>query len=229
MKTKLKVIKKRPGSNIRGLTYKYTLGNLFWFVSTVKENLGYSVALAIYGPFTFYFITQPMNPHAMRAVGKLRNAYIETVTTIEDITTSKSIEETAKIAKCIYLIGNHDFLENNIDRLDAITPIVDSIDNDNIVYFKERGCYDDDNILWCVYTLVEHNISPEIPKDTDKYKIGLSLPLSLSISLSLSLSLYIYICTYYTFIYIYIHEHVYHIWLSSAQLGLARLGSAELG
>jgi len=81
--------------------------------------------------------------------------------------------ETAKIAKCIYLIGNHDFLENNIDRLDAITPIVESINNENITYFKDRGCYEDENILWCVYSLIEHNISPEIPKDSDKYKIGL--------------------------------------------------------
>ena len=32
--------------------------------------------------------------------------------------------ETAKICKCIYLIGNHDFLENNMDRMDAISPVI---------------------------------------------------------------------------------------------------------
>ena len=81
--------------------------------------------------------------------------------------------ETAKICKCIYLIGNHDFLENNMDRVDALSPIVDSLNNDNIIYYKDTGCYVDENILWCVYSLREHNTRPEIPEDTDKYKIGL--------------------------------------------------------
>lgn len=77
-------IKKRPLSNLRGLAYRYTIGLVIWFLSTVKSNLGYSIALAIYGPFTFYFITQPMNPHAMWMVGKVRNAYIDTVNSVEN-------------------------------------------------------------------------------------------------------------------------------------------------
>ena len=81
--------------------------------------------------------------------------------------------ETAKICKCIYLIGNHDFLENNMDRLDAISPIIDSLNNENIVYYKEKGCYEDDNVLWCVYSLRNHNLSPNIPQDSPLYKIGL--------------------------------------------------------
>ena len=80
--------------------------------------------------------------------------------------------ETAKICKCIYIIGNHDFLENNIDRLDAITPIVESLNNDDIVYYKDRGCHKDDNITWCVYSLRSHNVSPDIPNDKT-LKIGL--------------------------------------------------------
>lgn len=75
----------RPISNLRGLCYKYTVGILLWFLSTVKNNLGYSIALAIYGPFTFYFITQPMNPHAMWAVGKVRSAYLYTASTISGL------------------------------------------------------------------------------------------------------------------------------------------------
>ena len=81
--------------------------------------------------------------------------------------------ETAKICKCIYLIGNHDFLENNIERLDAITPLVKSLNNTNIAYYKDRGCYEDENIVWCVYSLISHNVKPDIPDNTDKYKIGL--------------------------------------------------------
>lgn len=77
-------IKKRPLSNIKGMTYKWTIGKFIWFIGMVKDNLGYSVALAIYGPFTFYFISQPMNPHAMWAVGKVRSSYLATVQSLED-------------------------------------------------------------------------------------------------------------------------------------------------
>lgn len=81
--------------------------------------------------------------------------------------------ETAKICKCVYIIGNHDFLENNMDRVDAISPVVDSLNNDNIVYHKDKGCYIDENIMWCVYSLTSHNVRPDIPNDSDKHKIGL--------------------------------------------------------
>jgi hypothetical protein len=68
----------RPGSNLRGFAYKYTIGLMLWFIHTVRSNIGYSIALALYGPFTFYFITQPLNPHAMWAVGRVRTAYLDT-------------------------------------------------------------------------------------------------------------------------------------------------------
>lgn len=74
---KYHTFKQRPFNNIMGTLYRWTIGNLFWFANTVRNNMGYSIAMAIYGPFTFYFITQPMNPHAMWAVGKVRNAYLE--------------------------------------------------------------------------------------------------------------------------------------------------------
>ncbi len=72
--------KMRPWDNARGLFYKHTVEKIIWFCQTVKNNLGYSVALAVYGPFTYYFITMPMNPHAMQAVGRVRSAYIDTKT-----------------------------------------------------------------------------------------------------------------------------------------------------
>jgi DNA repair exonuclease SbcCD nuclease subunit len=82
------------------------------------------------------------------------------------------LSECAKIAKTIVIIGNHDFLENNNTRLDALTPIIDSLKNDNIVYLKNRGVYNDDNVNWCVYSLMEHNLPPDIQK-SDKKNIGL--------------------------------------------------------
>ena len=83
-----------------------------------------------------------------------------------------TLTECSKIAKTVLIIGNHDFLENNNTRLDALTPIIDSLKNDNIVYLKNRGVYEDDNVNWCVYSLMEHNLPPDIQK-SDKKNIGL--------------------------------------------------------
>ena len=83
-----------------------------------------------------------------------------------------TLTECSKIAKTILIIGNHDFLESNMTRLDAITPIIDSLSNENIVYYKNRGVYDDENIQWVVFSLMEHNLPPIIEK-SDKIKIGL--------------------------------------------------------
>jgi DNA repair exonuclease SbcCD nuclease subunit len=82
------------------------------------------------------------------------------------------LTECSKITKTILIIGNHDFLENNTERLDTLTPIIDSLKNENIVYLKNRGVYQDENIDWCVYSLMEHNLPPEIIND-GRTKIGL--------------------------------------------------------
>lgn len=82
------------------------------------------------------------------------------------------LSECSKISKTILIIGNHDFLENNTSRLDALTPIIDSLKNDRIIYYKNRGVYEDENINWCVYSLMEHNIPPDIVKSKNK-NIGL--------------------------------------------------------
>jgi len=82
------------------------------------------------------------------------------------------LNECSKIAKTVVIIGNHDFLESNIQRLDALTPIVESLQNENVVYYKDRGVYQDQNIDWCVYSLMEHNIPPDMTKNGNT-KIGL--------------------------------------------------------
>lgn len=82
------------------------------------------------------------------------------------------LTECSKIAKTIILPGNHDFLNNNLDRLDALTPIINSIKNPNIVYYKDRGVYEDENVSWCIYSQFQGNIPPEI-SEARGYKIGL--------------------------------------------------------
>jgi len=72
------------------------------------------------------------------------------------------LNELSKIGKVVIVAGNHDLLENNKDRVDSITPIIELLDNENISYLKESLCYQDDNIVWCNYSIFEENKKPDI-------------------------------------------------------------------
>jgi DNA repair exonuclease SbcCD nuclease subunit len=82
------------------------------------------------------------------------------------------LTECSKIAKTIIIPGNHDALINNIERLDSLTPIISSLNNPNVVYYKDRGTYEDENVSWCVYSQFQGNIPPEINTAVG-FKIGL--------------------------------------------------------
>jgi DNA repair exonuclease SbcCD nuclease subunit len=88
--------------------------------------------------------------------------------------TSWFIKELAdNIGKVIIIPGNHDFLENNTQRLDSITPIVELLNNNNVQYYKNSGMYNDDNINWVVYSLYQHNERPQFTKEDGKLHVGL--------------------------------------------------------
>jgi DNA repair exonuclease SbcCD nuclease subunit len=80
---------------------------------------------------------------------------------------------TKKVGNVVIIPGNHDFLENNVERLDSITPIVELLDNDRIKYYKDSGVYSDDNINWVVYSLYQHNERPKFEKEEGKLYVGL--------------------------------------------------------
>jgi len=82
------------------------------------------------------------------------------------------LTECSKIAKTILIAGNHDALINNNDRLDSLTPIINNLNNPNIVYYKDRGIYEDENVSWCVYSQFQGNIPPDIT-EAKGFKIGL--------------------------------------------------------
>ena len=87
--------------------------------------------------------------------------------------TSWFLNQLSGYGKVVIIPGNHDFLENNHERLDSITPVVELLNNKNIVYYKDMGVYEDDNINWVVYSLYQHNARPEFKKNKDKCYIGL--------------------------------------------------------
>lgn len=96
-----------------------------------------------------------------------------TVSNEQTLLASWFFSELAKIGKLIILPGNHDFLENNISRIDSITPIVELLRNENITYFKNMGVYDDENIKWVVYSLYNHNEKPNFVKEEGYTYVGL--------------------------------------------------------
>lgn len=87
--------------------------------------------------------------------------------------TSWFLKELSYLGNVVIIPGNHDFLENNTQRLDSISPVVDLLDNKNIQYYKDSGMYSDKNINWVVYSLYQHNARPEFIKDETKLTVGL--------------------------------------------------------
>jgi DNA repair exonuclease SbcCD nuclease subunit len=72
------------------------------------------------------------------------------------------LTECSSIAKTIVIPGNHDALMNNLNRLDALSPIINALSNPNIVYYKDMGVYEDENVSWCVYSQFQGNMPPDI-------------------------------------------------------------------
>lgn len=62
--------------------------------------------------------------------------------------------EMAKIAPTHVILGNHDGLIHNKDRQDAVTPIIEAINNDRIFLYKDSGVYPTGipGFDWCVFS-----------------------------------------------------------------------------
>jgi len=89
------------------------------------------------------------------------------------------LKKLEKIAPVVIVAGNHDFIENNKDRMDSITPMVNLLSDLDIKYYKgESDCHLDDNIVWCNYSIFDEDKRPDIETarathGPDKHYIGL--------------------------------------------------------
>lgn len=101
---KIAKYKANPGFHFKGLLYKYTIGVLKGFGKTVTSNLGFSIAFAIYSPFTFYFITQPINPQAMWAVGKVRGISLAISETVDKIMPNRKAEAETELSAVLPIL-----------------------------------------------------------------------------------------------------------------------------
>jgi len=73
------------------------------------------------------------------------------------------------ICDTVVILGNHDFLANNMDRMDALTPIINTMNDTRLKFLKHTGCYEDDNLVWCVYGHMEGSKRPEIDEARTKH------------------------------------------------------------
>ncbi len=89
--------------------------------------------------------------------------------------TSWFLKELTRFGKVVIIPGNHDFLENNTQRMDSITPVVELLNNPHITYLKDSGDYvdTDGNVQWIVYSLYQHNARPEFTKQEGLLTVGL--------------------------------------------------------
>lgn len=62
--------------------------------------------------------------------------------------TSDLFKNISSIAPTIVIPGNHDANLNNPNRLDALTPIINNINCDNLYYLKESGVYSIGNLYF---------------------------------------------------------------------------------
>ena len=75
--------------------------------------------------------------------------------------TSWFLKELTTYGKVVIIPGNHDIVEQNKERMDAITPIHNALDVDNIVYYKKSGLYQDENVVWSVFSIFDNHMPPE--------------------------------------------------------------------
>ena len=78
-----------------------------------------------------------------------------------------------KICKVIIVAGNHDLLENNKERMDSITPVIEMLDLKNLIYLDKEleyksGCFIDKNITWCLYSIFDEYKRPDIEKEKER-------------------------------------------------------------
>ena len=77
------------------------------------------------------------------------------------------LSELGKVAKTVVIIGNHDMLMNNTDRVDSLIPIFEIGKLTNVTYLDKEldfksGCLKDDNVVWCLYSSYDGFTAPDI-------------------------------------------------------------------
>ena len=101
-----------------------------------------------------------------------------------NIAASWFLTHLSDVCDVIVVCGNHDYLANNKNRVDSITPIVSIAINERVRYIDselmfESGYVVDDNVVWCLYSTFDDFNTPDLTElevdypDNDFVKVGL--------------------------------------------------------
>ena len=83
--------------------------------------------------------------------------------------------QLAEIAPTHIILGNHDGLQHNKDRQDAISPIINALDNDRLFLYKQSGVYPTgvDGYNWCVLSCFDEESWEDVEPVEDQISIAL--------------------------------------------------------
>lgn len=82
--------------------------------------------------------------------------------------------ECSRVAQKVIIIpGNHDIVEQNKERMDALTPIIGALGLNNIYYYTKSESIKDENVIWAVYSIFDNHMAPGLIDSLDKKIIGL--------------------------------------------------------
>lgn len=89
-------------------------------------------------------------PDRIVIVGDLVHDYLD-IQGEQLILASNFLNDLSKIAPVRVTRGNHDCRKKNLNRVDSVKAIVDTLHNPNVVYYDKTGFYVDDDIMWAVW------------------------------------------------------------------------------
>jgi len=83
------------------------------------------------------------------------------------------LRELASVAEVHLTLGNHDGNLVNTSRQDAISPIVDALENEHIHLYKKSGVYEfSPGYNWCVFSLFDIEGWPNVKPEQGKINIA---------------------------------------------------------
>ena len=83
------------------------------------------------------------------------------------------LDEMSKIATVHLTLGNHDGNLTNLSRQDAVSPIVQALNNPNVRLYKKSGVYEfESGFNWCVYSLFDEEGWEDVKPEPGKINIA---------------------------------------------------------
>lgn len=131
---------------------------------TPTRNEEYSIVFK-----NLYKSLKKEKPDRIVIVGDLVHDYLD-LQGEQLILASDFLTELAKIAPVRITRGNHDIRKKNLNRVDSIKAIVETLKNPNVIYYDTTNVFYDENVAWFVWNHGEKNNNPWKKKEGKIYE-----------------------------------------------------------